>query len=150
MSVTFFRSAPSTPFGFSVLLMVLFAMSCAGFAAKGEAEAGVATFHQMLDAERFADIYETTDDLFKNATTASQFTAILQSVHTKLGAVQSATQTTFYSREEAGTNAGSYISLIYDTAFAEGHATESFNWRVSGGKVHLAGYNIKSPLLSTR
>src|SRR2546421_1481121 len=150
MSVAFVRSARWTAFGFSVLLMALFAISCAGFAAKGDAEAGVASFHQMLDAEKYADIYNTTDDLFKSATTAAQFSAILQLVHTKLGAVQSATQTTFYSREEAGTNAGSYISLTYDTAFVEGHATESFNWKVSDGKVHLAGYNIKSPLLSAR
>lgn len=124
--------------------------ACAGFAAKGDAEAGVTTFHQMLDAERYGDIYDGTDDLFKNTTTASQFNAILRVVHTKLGAVRSATPTTFYSREEAGINAGSYISLTYDTEFAEGHAIESFNWRVSDGKVHLAGYNIKSPLLSTR
>jgi hypothetical protein len=130
--------------------MVLVAISCAGFAAKADAEAAVANFHQMLDAERYADIYETTDGLFKNATTATQFTAILQAVHKKLGAVRWATQTTFYAREQAGTNAGSYISLTYDTEFVEGHATESFNWRVSGGTVRLAGFNINSPLLITR
>ena len=104
----------------------------------------------MLDAERYAEIYDGTDDMFKTATTETQFTQILQAVHRKLGLLRSTAQKNFYSREQAGTNAGSYISMTYDTAFAEGPATESFNWRVVNGKVRLAGYNIQSALLITR
>jgi ABC-type glycerol-3-phosphate transport system substrate-binding protein len=135
---------------FAVLLAVAGAAACAGFAAKGEAETGVVSFHGMLDAERYAEIYGGTDELFKNATPEAQFTEILQAVHRKLGVVVSTTQTNFYSRDQAGINAGSYISLTYKTEFAEGPATESFNWRVVDGKVHLAGYNIQSSLLITR
>jgi hypothetical protein len=132
------------------LLAVAGGSACAGFAAKGDAETGVASFHGMLDAERYAEIYGGTDDLFKNATPEGQFTEILQAVHRKLGVVVSTTQTSFYSRDQAGMNAGSYISLTYKTEFAQGPATESFNWRVVDGKVHLAGYNIQSSLLITR
>ena len=137
---------------FAVLLMLAVAggSACAGFAAKGDAETAVQTFHQMLDAERYAEIYGQTDEIFKNATAEAQFTEILQAVHRKLGVVRSSAQTTFYSRDQAGTNPGSYISLTYKTEFAEGPATESFNWRVVDGKVHLAGYNINSTLLITR
>jgi hypothetical protein len=71
-------------------------------------------------------------------------------VHRKLGVVVSTAQTSIYSRDQAGTNAGSYLSLTYKTEFAQGSATESFNWRVVDGKVHLAGYNIQSSLLITR
>jgi hypothetical protein len=145
-----FRAVRPAVLSLSVSLLTLAVVSCAGFAAKGEAEMGVATFHQMLDAERYADIYEATDDLFKNASTSTQFTGILQAVHKKLGVVRSASQTEFYSREQTGTNGGSFVSLTYDTEFFEGHATEAFNWRVTGGKVRLAGYNIQSPLLITR
>ncbi len=134
----------------AMVLAVACGAACAGLAARGEAETSVASFHGMLDAERYAEIYEGTDELFKAATPAAQFTEVLQAVHRKLGAVRSAAQKTFYSREQAGTNAGSYISLTYDTQFAEGPATESFNWRVVDGKVHLAGYNIQSTLLITR
>jgi hypothetical protein len=134
----------------AILVTVAAGPACAGFAAKGDAESGVASFHGMLDAERYSDIYGGTDDLFKNATSEGQFTAILQAIHRKLGVVRSSTQTNFYSREQAGTNAGSYISMTYDTEFAEGPATESFNWRVVDGRVHLAGYNIQSDLLITR
>ena len=135
-----------------VLLMLALAggSACAGFAAKGDAETAVLTFHQMLDAERYAEIYGQTDDIFKNATPEGQFTEVLQAIHRKLGVVRSSAQTTFYSRDQAGTNPGSYISLTYKTEFAEGPATESFNWRVVDGKVYLAGYNINSTLLITR
>ena len=134
----------------AVFLAVAAGSACAGFAAKGDAETGVASFHTMLDAERYADIYGGTDEFFKNATAEAQFTEILQAVHRKLGVVVSTAQTSFYSRDQAGTNAGSYISLTYKTEFAQGPATESFNWRVVDGKVHLAGYNIQSSLLITR
>jgi len=132
------------------LLAIAGGSACTGFAAKVEAETGVASFHTMLDAERYAEIYGGTDELFKGATAEAQFTEILQAVHRKLGVVVSTAQTSFYSRDQAGTNAGSYISLIYKTEFAQGPATESFNWRVVDGKVHLAGYNIQSSILITR
>ena len=134
----------------AILLTLAGGSACAGFAAKGDAETGVASFHGMLDAEQYTDIYSGTDDIFKNATSETQFTEILQAVHRKLGAVVSTAQTSIYSREQAGTNAGSYLSLTYKTEFAQGSATESFNWRVVDGKVHLAGYNIQSSLLITR
>jgi hypothetical protein len=134
----------------AALLAIAATTSCAGFAAKGEAESAVAGFHEMLDAERYGDIYDATDDLFKDATTRSSFMEILQAVHRKMGAVHSTAQKDFYSQDRAGTNAGSYISMRYDTEFAEGHAIESFNWRVVNGKVRLAGYNINSSLLITR
>src|SRR2546430_17505441 len=134
----------------ALLLAVIGVSACAGFAAKGEAESAVANFHLMLDAEKYADIYQATDDAFKNATTEGNFTAVLQAVHRKLGVVHSAAQQGFYSRDQAGINAGSYISMTYDTEFAEGHATESFHWRVVDGKVRMAGYNIQSAILITR
>ena len=133
-----------------ILLAVVGTSACAGFAAKGEAEGAVTSFHLMLDAEKYADIYQATDDLFKNATTETNFTVVLQAVHRKLGTVHAAAQQTFYSRDQAGMNPGSYISMTYDTEFAEGHATESFNYRVVDGKVRLVGYNIQSALLITR
>jgi hypothetical protein len=123
---------------------------CAGFAAKGAAETGVANFHEMLDAERYSEIYDATDELFKNATAGPRFVELLQGVHRKLGAVRSTTLKGYVSRDQTGTNAGSYLSMNYETEFAEGPATEAFNWKVVNGKVYLAGYNIQSALFITR
>jgi hypothetical protein len=115
---------------------------CAGFAAKGTAEQAVAHFHEQLDTASFEAIYDESDDLFKGATTKDQFVMILRSVHTKLGTVVRSDQTEFYSREQAGTDAGSYISMTYATQFTLGKATEKFNYRLLGTKVRLVGYNI--------
>jgi hypothetical protein len=134
----------------AMLVAVAGGAGCTGVAAKGDAETGVANFHEMLDAERYSEIYDATDDLFKNATPGPRFVEILQGVHRKLGAVTSTTLKTWLSRDQAGTNAGSYISMTYETQFAEGPATESFNWKVVNGKVYLAGYNIQSALFITR
>jgi hypothetical protein len=131
------------------LVAIVIATACAGFAAKGTAEDAVARFHQQLDAEQFEQIYENADELFKNATTRTQFTEILAAVHRKLGNVVSSKQTGFHSRDQAGVNSGSYISMTYDTQFAEGRGTESFNWRVTGSGVKLVGYNINSAALIT-
>jgi Protein of unknown function (DUF4019) len=133
-----------------VLATVVIATACAGFAAKGAAEDATAQFHQRLDAEQFDQIYEATDELFKSAATRAQFTEMLAAVHRKLGRIVSSTQTSFYSRDQAGTNAGSYISLTYETKFADGASTESFNWRVVGAGVRLVGYRIDSPTLITK
>jgi hypothetical protein len=134
----------------AMLVTVAVGAGCAGFAAKGEAETGVVNFHEMLDAERYSEIYDKTDELFKTATPGPRFIEILEGVHRKLGAVRSTALKDFYSRDQAGTNAGSYLSMTYDTQFAEGPATESFNWKVVNGKVYLAGYNIQSALFITR
>jgi hypothetical protein len=134
----------------AMLLAAAGGAACAGVAAKGEAETGVANFHEMLDAERYSDIYDGTDELFKSATPGARFIEVLQGVHRKLGVVNSTTLKNWFSRDQAGTNAGSYISMTYETQFAEGPATESFNWKVVNGKVYLAGYNIQSALFITR
>jgi hypothetical protein len=128
--------------GLRYLCLIAVLITCSGFAAKGTAEKAVAHFHEQLDAASFEAIYDETDDLFKGATTKDQFVAILRPVHTKLGNVVRSDQTEFYSREQAGTNAGSYISMTYAMQFASGKASEKFNYRVDGNKVRLAGYNV--------
>jgi hypothetical protein len=70
---------------------------------------------------------------------------MLATIHRKAGRVISSTQTSFWSRDQAGTDAGSYISLTYDTQFADGLYAESFNWRVAGTRVLLVGYRIDAP-----
>src|SRR4030088_2808968 len=106
--------------GLRYLCLIAVLIACSGFPAKGTAEKAVAHFHEQLDAASFEAIYDETDDLFKGATTKEPCVPVLRSVHTKLGKVVRSDQTEFYSREEAGTNAGSYILMTYATQFASG------------------------------
>jgi hypothetical protein len=131
-----------------LLVTVVLATACSGFAAKGTAETATATFHELLDAERYDEIWLEADEAFKKVTTRADFLAVLAAMHRKLGRVVSSKQTGFFSEERAGTDvSGSFISLTYETTFAEGNGTEKFNWRVDGQRVRLAGYNINSSAL---
>jgi len=132
------------------LLPVVAAASCAGFAVKGDAESAVAIFHAQLDDGRYADIYEASDDVFKDTTPRSGFIEVLQAVRRKLGAVRASNQTQFFSQERSGMNGGSCVELTYDTDFTDGRATETFHWRVANGRARLVAYNINSALLITR
>ena len=131
-------------------LLTAVVTACTGIAAKGTGEAAVTRFHQQLDSGSFDAIYDETDSLFQGASTREQFAAVLRAVHSKLGNVAGANETEFFTREEVGTNPGSYISLTFETAFASGKGTEKFNYRVDGGKVRLVGYNINSNELLTK
>jgi hypothetical protein len=124
------------------------ATACAGFAAKGTAETAVAKFHEQLDAEKYDEIWTETDEAFKKVSPQADFSALLAAMHRKLGRVTSTTQTYFFSQDRAGTaSSGSFISLTYETVFAEGSGTEKFNYRVDGKNVRLVGYNVNSNAL---
>jgi len=130
------------------LATIVIAAACAGLAAKGTGETAIARFHEQLDAERYDEIWMETDDAFKKVTAQADFSALLGAVHRKLGRVVSATQTGVFSQDRAGTEiSGSFISFTYETTFAEGIATEKFNWRVDGKLVRLVGYNVSSNAL---
>jgi uncharacterized protein DUF4019 len=130
------------------LATMVLATACSGFAAKGTAETAIAKFHEQLDAEKYDDIWMEADDSFKKVTSQADFSAILAAMHRKLGRVVSTRQTAFFSQDRAGTDiSGSFISMTYETAFAEGNGTEKFNWRVDGQRVRLVGYNINSSAL---
>ncbi len=131
------------------LVAMIVVSACGGFAAKGTAEDAVARFHQQLDGERWDEMWEEADDLFKGSTTRAKFTELFAAIHRKLGNVTSSKQTGFFGRDQVGTNAGSYVEMTYETEFAEGRATEKFNWRVYGQRVRLVGYNVNSSALIT-
>lgn len=133
-----------------VVLALAGALACGAIAGKGLAEDGVTQFHQRLDTGAYDEIYEAVDEQFRATTTRADFTRILRAVHDKLGKVVSTKQTNFFAQDRAGIGSGSYVSLTYETQFANGRGTESFNWRVDGGKARLVGYNINSVDLISR
>jgi len=111
------------------------------------AEQEVEHFHNLLDQGEFERFYEQTGAEFKGVSKQADFVAILDAVHRKLGDVKSVkkTRTDWHS----GTG-GTSIALTYETTFAEGPATEQFNFHVVDGKPVLVGYHINSDLLITK
>lgn len=111
------------------------------------AEREVEKFHQAYNAGRFDEIYEkTTDELKKNAS-QEDFAAMLETVQRKLGKVTEAKRENWTVNFAVG---DSTVKLSYETSFALGKGTETFNYRISGKKALLIGYNVTSKNLVPR
>jgi len=134
----------------ALILASCFVVSLCGCGAKEEiqtAEAAVGQFHEQLNAESFAQIYEGSDTAMKNAASQEKFVALLGAVHRKLGWVQNSNRQTFFFNY--GTN-GKTIRLTYSTQFDNDKAAEEFIFRVSGKEAFLMGYHINSDALVTK
>jgi hypothetical protein len=100
--------------------------------------------HQQFNDESYSDIYMTADADFRRSTTLAAVTELLQAVHRKLGRFVSASQT---SANVFASGSNTTVTLVYDSTFAEGKATEQYKFSISGGKAFLLTYNINSPIL---
>jgi hypothetical protein len=127
--------------------LLIAATSCSVTKSKQLAESAVAEFHNQLNAEQFQDIYNQLDDGFKQTDTEANLIQFFQAIHRKLGTVKWANQTRWYVNATTG---GTFVTLSYDTDFADGKGTEEFTFRVSGDKAMLYKYIINSPLLITK
>jgi Protein of unknown function (DUF4019) len=137
-------------FVFGVFLASCFVVSLCGCGAKQEiqtAEAAVGQFHEQLNAESYAQIYDASDAAMKNATPQDKFVALLDAIHRKLGWVKNSNRQTFFLNY--GTN-GKTVRLTYSTQFDNDRAAEEFIFRVDGKEAYLMGYHINSDALVTR
>ena len=107
--------------------MALAACSMPGDAKVAEQE--VPRFHQQLDAGKFADIYQAAAVELKSVSSEMEFVEFLGVVHRKLGNTRSAEPQGWNVNS---TNSGTFVTLNYKTAYAEGEATERFVYRVQG------------------
>jgi hypothetical protein len=136
----------------SNLLIALFVLCVAVVSCKSiregkpAADAAVITFHSLLDQGRYADIYAASDSRMKDAATENDLSKLLNAVHTKLGNVKESTAQSF--------NVGNYnltttVTVVQQTTFERGKATEQFVFVIDGKNAALAGYNINSADLIT-
>jgi len=112
-----------------------------------KAEAAVEDFHAQLNAGNFDQIYNSSDDLLKNATSQERFVNLLSAVHRKLGAAKSAERKGFFMNYG---NQGEVIRLTYSTQYDSDQASEEFVFHASGDRMQLAGYHINSDALVTQ
>jgi hypothetical protein len=129
------------------MLLVTLAIVCSGCSRSENIdsdEQAVLSFHERLDAGQFDQIYELSSDELKKASTQSDFVALLNAVHRKLGNVKSA------ERQAWSTNyrtSGTFITLTYKTAYSEGEAAEQFVFRMQDHAAALAGYHVNANAL---
>ena len=135
-----------------LIVLVLAGTSCRSYEAKRKTEAAVEQavnkFHERLNQEQYQAIYAESDDVLKNATTESDFTAQLRDAH-----------------EQLGTTSGKAFVFINDSGWrgfraafgqkrelvSNGHtpsndsiiANENFVWAVENDQPKLVSYRFR-------
>lgn len=128
----------------SALILCASQASCSFGEAVQKAEPCVARFHEQLDSERFREIHQQSSREFQASVSEPEMSEFLGAVHTKLGAVKSATQVGWHVRSGTG---GTLATLTYETQFAGGPAMEMFTVAVDDVSCRLVNYDIKSRAL---
>jgi hypothetical protein len=111
------------------------------------AERAAEKFHQAYNAGRFDEIYETTTDELRKAAGREEFVGMLETIQRKLGPMTEAKRANWTVNFGTG---NSTVQLVYETSFAQGSGTETFDYRISGKKAVLMRYNITSKNLLAR
>jgi len=131
----------------AVIVAVSSLNSCISNENKATAEGAVLDFHQRLISARYHEIYAAADPEFRNAMSESDATALFTAVNTKLGHPKSSELRGW--RVNLLVN-GTFVTLLYQTEFAQAGAQEEFVWRVHGNQAILLRYNINSLALVTK
>jgi len=132
---------------FLVMLVAITAGACSMSADTSLAEKQVPQFHALLDEGRTAEIYAQASEDLKKVATETDFVALLDAVHRKLGPVQKAERQTWSINYHTS---GTFATLVYRIQYAGGEATETFVYRIRDGAGLLAGYHINSNALITK
>jgi len=122
-----------------VVAIPLIASSCAR--AREAADAASLEFRMRISRSAYDEIVESAAPEFQAATTASDFAKAMESLKERLGAWQSSEEPAW--KVLAGIRAQT-VTLVYNSHFERGTATEEFVWRMRQGRPALAGYHVKS------
>ena len=110
-------------------------------------EREVERFHELAADGEIDRLYDQSTDEFKRAATAEQFRALLDVIDERLGDVRRTNREGWHVNY---TNAGTVVTLTYDTQFERGRGTERFVYRVDDGVARLLGFHVNSDALNAR
>ena len=128
-----------------VVAIPLIASSCGR--AREAAEAASQEFRTRITRGAYGEIVRSATPEFQHVTTEVDFAAAMEGVKARLGVWQSSEEPTW--KVLAGTG-GQTVTLVYNSQFERGTATEEFVWRVRQGRPQLAGYHVKSHALGAQ
>jgi hypothetical protein len=128
-----------------VVTIPLVASSCA--TARDAAEAASREFRARMAGAAYGEIVRSATPAFQKTTTEADFSKAMAAVRERLGVWQSSEEPTW--KVFAGFS-GQTVTLVYNSYFERGTATEEFVWRVQKGRPALDGYHVKSPKLGAQ
>ena len=126
---------------FAIILAISCVHSCTPNENKATAERAVLDFHQQLISGQYHDIYAASDPEFRKAMSESDAAALFTAVNTKLGHPRNSDLKNW--RVDLLVN-GTFVTLVYQTEFAQAGAQEEFVWHIQDNRAILFRYNINS------
>ena len=133
-------------YGTSIFLLLTALASCGSGKIVEIAAQGVEQFHSQMNAEQYQTIYAAADEGLHTVTNETDFIALLQAVHKKLGKVQTSQRSNY--QVGMSTGQGTVVTLVYNTTFDQGSGTEQFLWHMRDNQPVLLGYHINSNALA--
>jgi lysophospholipid acyltransferase (LPLAT)-like uncharacterized protein len=108
---------------------------------RAQSDAAVKRFHEQLNAGEAGAIWDGAHDSFRQAVSRERNGELMAAILRKLGKVTGSTGNGWQLNSH---NLTTTVRLQQSTTFERGSATESFVFRMEGGKAVLVGYNIQS------
>jgi hypothetical protein len=125
----------------TVLVTVLVLAACSATQDVDLSNTAIAHFRELMAAQKFDQIYSESAEELKKTTTEQNLTRLLAAIDRKLGPVKSAESNGWSVNYNSS---GTSVTLKLKTQFEKGTGTETFVYRISGGKALLASYHINS------
>ena len=113
-----------------------------------EVESVVGTVSDDIAQQRYDKVYEESSELWKHDATREQSAAVLKTLHTKLGKLESrALHSAIEQQNSGGPLKGHAFIITYQTKFERGEAMETFTLVEEDGRWMLARYLVNSTAL---
>jgi hypothetical protein len=107
---------------------------------KQETDVAVERFHSDFNAQRFDEIYDDSDEKFKQTTSREEFTDLLETTQRKFGKIN---DSSLISWKLVKTD-NKLVTVIYNVEFSEVEGREEFTFHIIDDKALLYNYKIKS------
>jgi hypothetical protein len=125
----------------SCLLVSFGLLGCSAAEQTALAEEQVVQFHRRLNSGDFEGVYDTATNEFKSSARKEDILELLRTVHAKLGLV---TETKKLNWNVNYHTSGTFVTIVYETSFQRGKASERFVFRIEAREPKLVSYNVDS------
>ena len=96
-------------------------------------------FHELFNSGSYVTIYSNSDPMLAGAVSEDEFRRRLGQLRTELGTAHGVSDACF---TVASGSDGKFVRMEFVTAFEQGEAWETFDWRSQDGELRLLAYAV--------
>ncbi len=130
-----------------IMLLVLAVVSCSSLQSPELANIAIQDFHKKYNNEQYKEIYNQSDESFKQTVPEGEAIVFFTKLGEKLGKVGN---TKPIKQGISVTSMGTMVTISNDTEFSRGKAQERFVFIIKDSVIKLMDYKVDSPLLLSR